>query len=154
MRPTKVFYWAALLAGIVPLTGTAAKEIAAQGPAALVMVVSKEGNSLDSISKGDAKKLLLGLTNTWSNGQKVVVVLRPQQSGERAQVLQKICGMTEAEYTRYEMQVMFTGHTAAKVQEAPTAAAVKSFVKANPGAVGFLHEADLDKELKVLLTVE
>jgi ABC-type phosphate transport system substrate-binding protein len=84
----------------------------------------------------------------------VVVVLRPQQSGDRAQVLQKICGMTEAEYTRYEMQVMFTGHTAAKVQEAPTAAAVKSFVKANPGAVGFLHEADLDKELKVLLTVE
>jgi ABC-type phosphate transport system substrate-binding protein len=118
------------------------------------MVISKNNASVTTVSKADAKRMILGQMSTWSGGQKVVVVLRGQQNPDRVALLQKLCGMSEAEYTRYEMQVMFTGRVAAKVQEEPSAAALKTFVKANPGAVGFVHETDVDKDLKTVLTVE
>jgi ABC-type phosphate transport system substrate-binding protein len=119
----------------------------------IVMVVNK-GNPADALSKGDAKKLLLGQTVNWPSGATVTVVMRPQQSADRVSVLQKLSGMTEAEYTRYEMQVMFTGRTAVAVQSEPSAAAIKSYVKSNPGAVGFLRESEVDGEVKQVLKVE
>jgi len=129
------------------------RPLLAQGADPIVMVVNK-GNPIEALSKGDAKKLLLGQTVSWPSGATVTVVMKPQQSADRVSVLQKLCGMTEAEYTRYEMQVMFTGRTAAAVQAQPSSAAVKSYVKSNPGAVGFVHQSDVDSEVKLVLKVE
>ena len=137
----------------VGATLNADRPLMAQGAAAIVMVVNK-ANGIGPISKADAKKLVLGQTATWPGGGKVTLVMRPEQSAERVSVLQKVCGMSEADYTRYEMQVMFTGRAAAVLQAEPSSAAVKSFVKANPGAVGFVHPGDVDSDIKAVLTIE
>ncbi len=125
----------------------------AQGHDPLVMVVNK-ANSESSVAKPEAKKLLLGTTAAWGDGKKVVVALRPQGSPDRVALLKDICGMTEAEFTRYQMQAMFTGRAAVKTQDEPSSAAIKAFVKANPGALGFIHESEVDKEVKSVMTLE
>jgi ABC-type phosphate transport system substrate-binding protein len=125
----------------------------AQGLESLVVVVNKT-NAAANLSKSDARKLLLGDTSSWPNGSKVLVILRSAGSPERAAALKKVCGMTESEYTRYELQVSFTGRTAATVREAPSAAAIKAQVKANPGAVGILRKGDADEDVKVVLTLD
>jgi ABC-type phosphate transport system substrate-binding protein len=124
----------------------------AQGHDPLVMVVNK-ANAAASIGKPEAKKLLLGSTNTWPDGKKVVVVLSPLGSADRVALLQGLCGMSQAEFTRYEMQAAFTGRESVRTQEEPSIASIKAFVKANPGALGFIHESEVDKDLKSVLTV-
>jgi ABC-type phosphate transport system substrate-binding protein len=128
--------------------------VAAQGVDSLVMIANKSNTSVSKMSKTDAKKLLLGQTTSWPNGGKVLIILRTVGSGDRAAVLQRVCGMSEAEYTRHNLQATFMGETAASVIEAPSATAIKSFVKSNPGAVGFLHVNEVDESVKAVWPVE
>jgi ABC-type phosphate transport system substrate-binding protein len=130
-----------------------APDSGAQAHDPMVMVVNK-ANATADVGKPEAKKLLLGTTGSWTDGKKVVVVLRPQGTPDRAELLKDICGMSEAEFTRYEMQAMFTGRVPVKTQEEPSSAAIKAFVKANPGALGFIHESEVDKDVKNVMTVQ
>jgi len=153
MKHKKSLRLLVLLAGLACANIQADRPLLAQGNDALVMVVNK-GNSSSSLTKSDAKRLVLGQTISWPGGGKVVLVMKPEQSADRASVLQKVCGMSEAEYTRYEMQVVFAGRPAAAVQIETSSAAVKSFVKSNPGAVGFVHHSEVDGDLKAVLSIE
>jgi ABC-type phosphate transport system substrate-binding protein len=126
----------------------------AQGADLLVMVVNKSNTAVPEMTKSDAKKLLLGEKTTWPNGGRVLVVLKPAGSADRAAVLEKICGMSEAEYTRYNLQAEFMGGTAAWVHQAASAVAVRSFVEANPGAVGFLRKSEVDDNLKAVWSLK
>jgi ABC-type phosphate transport system substrate-binding protein len=128
--------------------------VAAQRVDSLVMVTNRDNLSVSKMSKTDAKKLLLGQTISWPNGGRVLIILRTMGSGDRAAVLQGICGMSEAEYTRHNLQATFMGETVASVVEGPSATAIKSFVKSNPGALGFLHASELDDSVKAVWPVE
>jgi hypothetical protein len=128
-------------------------EQAAKGQDGLVMVVNK-ANSVTAVTKGDAKRMLLGQMAAWPGGGTVLMVLEPTHSSDHIAVLGKICGMKEADFTRYQMMVMFEGKPMLLPHEEASIAAVKSFVRDHPGAVGFVHSGDLDKELKAVLTVE
>ena len=119
----------------------------------IVMVASKV-NTAAAVSKNDAKKLLLGQTVTWPGGTSVIVVLTPAGSAQRTTVLAKLCGMTESDFTRYQMQVAFTGRTATTIHEEHSVAGVTSFVKSHPGAIGFLPKGEASDEVKVVLTVD
>ena len=125
----------------------------AQGADELVMVANKSNAPAASMTKGDAKKLLLGQTSKWSGGVPVIVVLTPAGSAERTQVLSKICGMNESDFTRYQLQIAFTGGTAATLHEEHSVAGVSAFVKGHPGAVGFLHKSEAGDDLKTVLTL-
>jgi hypothetical protein len=117
------------------------------------MVVNK-ANSVTAVTKGEAKRMLLGQMTAWPGGGQVLVVMEPPHSNDHAAVLDKICGMKEADFTRYQMMVMFEGKPMLLPHEEASVAAVKSFVRDHPGAVGFVHGGDLDKDLKAVLTVE
>lgn len=128
--------------------------VAAQRVDPLVMVANKSNAAVSKMNKSDAKKLLLGQITSWPNGGRVVVVLGNVGSVDRTAVLQKICGMNEAEYTRHNLQATFMGETVASVIQADSAAAVRSFVRVNPGAVGFLRQSDLDDNVKAVWSVD
>ncbi len=117
----------------------------------LVMIVNKGNAATMGMNLGEARKLLLGEISGWRTGAKVIVVLKPAGSADRAAILKKVCGMTEAAFTKYELQASFTGQNAATVHEAASAAMIKGMVKANPGAVGFLHKSELDDTVKSVL---
>jgi ABC-type phosphate transport system substrate-binding protein len=142
------------LVGVVLFANLAAGRLAiAQESGSLVMVVGKSIPEA-AVSKSDAKRMLLGQTTTWPNGSKVIVVLKPAGSKERATLLQVVCGMSEAEFTRYEMQVAFTGRSGTVMHDAGSPAAIKNFLKANPGAIGFLHPSEVDGDVKAVLKIE
>jgi ABC-type phosphate transport system substrate-binding protein len=144
----------ALIVGLAGLSLDANRQGLAQKADPLVMVVNKSNTAASDMTKIIARKLMLGETTSWPNGGKVVVVLRPVGNSDRATVLGKLCGMSEAEFTRHNLQAMFVGETVASVQQGATAAAVRSFVKGNPGAVGFVHMSEVDDNVKVVWTLE
>jgi ABC-type phosphate transport system substrate-binding protein len=128
--------------------------VAAQRLDSLVMVANKSNTAASKMNKSDAKKLLLGQTSSWPDGGRIRIVLQNVGSAERAAVLQKVCGMNEAEYTRHNLQATFMGETVAFVTQADSAAAVRSLVKTNPGAVGFLRQSEVDDNVKAIWSVE
>jgi ABC-type phosphate transport system substrate-binding protein len=153
MTRTRIGCLASLATLLLEASAPLAPKLAAQGHDPLVMIVNK-ANSEAAVAKPEAKKLLLGTTATWADGKKVIVAIRPAGSPDRAALMKDICGMTEAEFTRYEMQAMFTGRAAVKTQDEPSSIAIKAFVKANPGALGFIHESEVDKDVKSVLTLQ
>ena len=126
--------------------------VSAQSPGAMVLVASR-ASPIGSVTKAEAKKIMLGQTTAWPSGQKIMVVLRGQPSLDRDLMLTKICGMSESDYMRYEMQVMFTGRSAARLHDEPNDSAIKDLIKGNPSAIGFVHAVEVDKDLKVLLAI-
>jgi ABC-type phosphate transport system substrate-binding protein len=126
----------------------------AQEPDTLVMVANKANASAATLNKGEARKLILGQTISWPNGSKVIVAMRPAGNSERAVVLKKLCGMNESEYTRYGLQAMFTGQSVPPLHEVASSEAIKNFVKANPGAIGFLPKSEVDADVKAVLTLD
>jgi ABC-type phosphate transport system substrate-binding protein len=115
------------------------------------MVVNKDNTVAAGMNMQEARRLLLGETLNWRNGAKVVVVLGPAGNGDRVAVLKKVCGMSEAAYTRFEMQASFTGQTPATVEVGSTDAAIRNTVRADPGAIGFIHKSQVDKTVQTAL---
>jgi ABC-type phosphate transport system substrate-binding protein len=144
----------ALAIWLAPWSATADLPLRAQTADVLVMVANKSNTAASKMNKSEVKKLILGETTTWPGGEKVKVVMGGVGSVDRTAVLQRVCGMSEAEYTRHNLQASFMGETAAPVYQAASAAAVKNFVRANPGAVGFLHESEVDNSVKAVWSVQ
>jgi ABC-type phosphate transport system substrate-binding protein len=153
VKPRNAAFVLALSIGTLLWNASLNPLVVAQKIDPLLMVANKGNASVSNLNRSDAKRLLLGETTSWPNGQKVVVVLGTVGSANRTAVLQKVCGMSEAEYTRHNLQATFMGDTVASVVEAPSAAAVRSYVKANPGAVGFLRESEVDENVKAVWSV-
>lgn len=152
---SKIKTWLfALAAGFACSIVTQNRPLQAQQTETLVMVVNKGNTAVAGMTLAEAKKLLLGEITTWRGGTEVLVVLGPAGSSSRAAVLKKICGMSETVYTRYELQAAFSGQTAAVVTAAPTDEAIKEKIKANAGAIGFLHQNKVDQSVQSLLTLE
>jgi ABC-type phosphate transport system substrate-binding protein len=125
--------------------------VSAQADDVLVMVANRSNTVAAGMNMEQARRLLLGETLNWRNGAKVVVVLEPPGTSGRAEVLKKVCGMSEAAYTRYEMQASFTGQTPATVEVGTSDAAIKNSVRADPGAIGFIHKSQLDATVQTAL---
>jgi hypothetical protein len=61
---------------------------------------------------------------------------------ERSAFLKIVCGMSDADFSKYFMQAAFTGKSATPPKEVGSAAGVKSFVASSPGAIGFIKAED------------
>jgi ABC-type phosphate transport system substrate-binding protein len=144
----------ALAIWLAPWSITLDLPVGAQRADVLVMVANKSNTAATKMNKSDVKKLLLGETTSWPGGRKVLVVLGTIGSVDRTAVLQRVCGMSEAEYTRHNLQATFMGETVTSVYQAASSAAIRSFVKINPGAVGFLHESEVDNNVMAVWPME
>ena len=125
----------------------------AQGSESLVMICNKSVGGDEAMTTGVARKILLGETAQWG-GKGAIVVLPPPGDPLRAGILKKICSMSEQAFTRYRMQLAFTGGEPSRTEEAASDTAVKNMIKANPGALGFVHRSAADATVKVLLEIE
>lgn len=128
--------------------------VAAQNADPFVMIVNRGNSATAGMGKSSVKKLLLGETARWPNGENVTIVLKPVGSDERAALLNEICGMSEAEFTRHNLQAQFMGQPIASLHQERSPAALKNFVKSNSGAVGFLHRSETDESVKIAWVVQ
>lgn len=108
-----------------------------------IVVIVNNANPVDNLSIGELKKLFLGDRSRWDTGKAVAPVMLGPGAPERTAFLKIVCGMSDADLSKYFLQAAFTGKSATPPKEVGSAAAVKSFVASSPGAIGFVKAGDL-----------
>lgn len=126
----------------------------AQDANTLVVVVNKSNSAASALNKTEIKKILLGDKLQWPNGGQIAVIFEPPGNADRTAVLQAFCGMSEAVFTRRQLQASFSGGTPVVIREVQSAAEVKAALKTSPLAVGFLQKKDVDDSIRVVMPVE
>lgn len=122
----------ALLAATVLITGTA--------QAASYKVVVNNSVSVNSLSKKAASDLFLKKTTKWENGSAVAPVDQLESSNAREGFSKAVHGKTAAAVKSYWNQQIFSGRDVPPVEK-KSDAEVLSFVRSNPGAIGYVSEA-------------
>jgi len=115
----------------------------------LAIIVAKNV-AVDRVALPELRQLLRAEKSKTPDGLDVTLVTRERGSVERATVLREIYQLPDAGYEKYFMQKVFTGAMAAAPRLLPTANAMRKFVAANPGAIGYIRASDLDDSVKVL----
>jgi phosphate transport system substrate-binding protein len=138
----KLFCMIALIALTVPVLLLAADDD-------LVVVVNK-ANTASNLTKSQLRKLVLGEQGSWPGGAKVIVVLQSPGSAEHSGVLRSVCRMSEDDYNQHIMHASFSGDTGAAPKVVSSAAAARQLVASNPGAIAFLHPADVNDSVKAV----
>ncbi len=107
-----------------------------------IVVIVNSANPVENLSLGDLKKLFLGDKGRWDTGKAVAPVMAGG-APERAAFLKIVCGMSNADMSKYFMQAAFTGRSVTPPKDVGSAAAVKNAVSVSPGAIGFVKASDL-----------
>jgi ABC-type phosphate transport system substrate-binding protein len=107
-----------------------------------IVVIVNSANPVDNLSLSDLKKLFLSDRSRWDTGKAVAPVMVAAGAPERSAFLKIVCGMSDADFSKYFMQAAFTGKSATPPKEVGSAAGVKSFVASSPGAIGFIKAED------------
>jgi ABC-type phosphate transport system substrate-binding protein len=137
-----MFCTVAILAiGVAVWSTVTARPVWAAGDAIVVIVNS--ANPVDNLSVGELKKLFLSDRSRWDTGKAVAPVMMAAGAPERAAFLKAVCGMSDADFSKYFLAAAFSGKSATPPKEVGSASAIKSFVAASPGAIGFLKAGDL-----------
>lgn len=107
-----------------------------------IVVIVNAANPVDNLSMGELKKLFLSDRSRWDTGKAVAPVMLSPGAPERTSFLKTVCAMNDGDLGKYFMQAAFTGKSATPPKEVSSASAVKSFVAASPGAIGFVKALD------------
>lgn len=108
-----------------------------------IVVIVNSANPVDNLSVGELKKLFLGDKSRWDTGKAVAPVMVGPGAPERAAFLKIVCGMSDADLSKYFMQAAFTGKSVTPPKDVSSAGAVKGAVAGSPGAIGFVKAGDL-----------
>jgi ABC-type phosphate transport system substrate-binding protein len=107
-----------------------------------IVVIVNTSNPVDNLTVGELKKLFLSDRSRWDTGKAVAPVMLAPGAGERTSFLKIVCGMNDADLSKYFMQAAFTGKSATPPKEVGSSGAVKAFVASSPGAIGFVKGLD------------
>ena len=136
------------LLGLVVLTASAGWTAPAAGPSYRVVVNS--ANAASSMSREDVAKLFLKKTTSWPGGQAVMPVDQGKDSAVRKAFSQGVLNKDVSSVESYWQQQIFSGR-AVPPTEKGNDADVLAFVRANPGAVGYVSGgAELGASVKEL----
>ena len=106
-----------------------------------VMIVNQD-NPQTSITKAQITNIFLGNSTKWNNGQKALPIDQPKSTTPGKAFLAKIVGMSEADYKKIWVEKMLSGQ-AEPLPVKPSDEEIIKFVKENPGAVGYIDNANL-----------
>jgi|SRR5208282_3623210 len=119
-----------------------------------VDIVVNKSNSLNSLSREEARRIFMGEKSSWPGGKHITVLMLAPGHVERALILREVYEMNESDYTKYFLQEVFTGHIQFPPKDITSAQQMKAHLAANPGAIGYLSQPDVDGSLKVLLVLQ
>jgi len=122
----------------------------AQDKSAQLAVIIGKSSQLDNVSSADLAKIFKAEKAKAPDGTRFVITMLATGLPERDAALKGIYGMSEAEYGKFFLQATFTGAVQAAPKNYPSAAALKQFVAATPGAIGYIRASDLDDTVKAV----
>lgn len=146
MKTTR-FAFVALLASLA----SAALSAPAPAPApGAYRVVVNSANAASSMSREDVARLFLKKLTVWPGGQAAQPVDQSKQSAARKAFSQAVLSKDVSAVESYWQQAIFSGRSVPPLEKASDAE-VLAFVRANPGAVGYVSGgADLGASVKEL----
>jgi ABC-type phosphate transport system substrate-binding protein len=107
-----------------------------------IVVIVNSSNPVSNLTISDLKKLFLSDRSRWDTGKAVAPVMVGPGAPERTVFLKIVCGMNDAEFSKYFLQAAFTGSSATPPKAVGSAQDVKSVVAGSPGAIGFVKAQD------------
>lgn len=116
--------------------------------AAVVVIGNPQG--VDSLSADAVKQLYLGKGQQLPNGAKAELFELAEGSAERVEFHGKTTGRSDAQLQSNWSRLVFTGKATAPVVVADSAAMIAA-IKANPNAIGYIDEAAVTGDVKVLV---
>jgi ABC-type phosphate transport system substrate-binding protein len=97
--------------------------------------------------------IFLGKSNTLPGGAAAAAADLPESAPLREQFYTKVTGKSSAQVKAGWSRLVFSGK-ATPPKELGSAADVKSFVAANPDAIGYIEKSAVDASVKVVLSVD
>ncbi|MFM2607718.1 phosphate ABC transporter substrate-binding protein [Vibrio chagasii] len=118
--------------------------------AAAGMVVIGNSAGVDTLTNADVKKLFMGKSNQLGNGSKAQIVELVDGAAGRISFHEVATGRSESQLQSAWARLVFTGKAEAPIQVADYSAVINQ-VATNANAIGYVDEAALTSEVKVLL---
>jgi len=124
-----------------------------RAPDSVLTIVVNKSNPMDSITKKQLRDLLLGEVTLWPNNQHVTLVEREASSRTFQKMLQVLLKMSEAEYTRWLLDLEFRAQTPPLIKTLNSDEGANKFVFNVPGAVAItdgVPGGTISSQVKVL----
>lgn len=116
---------------------------------AQTLIVASDTSPLASLSKSEVRQLYMGNAGSVGNA-KVTLLDMPDGSAVRQSFYNSVAGKSESQLKSYWARMIFTGRGSPPKQVRSPKEMART-LKANPQALGYLKEDDLQPGLKVLL---
>lgn len=113
-------------------------------------VIVNPANKLDGVTTKELQRYFKAEKTKTPEGLRLVIVMQDVGRPERNAALKNIYKMNEAQYTNFFVEATFTGSVTAAPKSVASGAAVKRFIAATPGGIGYVLSSDIDKSVKSL----
>jgi hypothetical protein len=109
-------------------------------------IVTKKTNT-NPITKAQLKRLLLGQGAAWPGGAKMNLVLGPPGEPSRLAALKQIAGLTDAEFNKQVLRLIFVGRGDVAPETLASIAVVRQTVGASAETVGIIPPGEVTAAL-------
>ena len=116
---------------------------------ALAIIVHRS-NPVDELSSAQLTRIYMFDIQNWPHGRKITVMVREKGQPDRAEAINLICGIAEAEYERHVLLQTFRGSLGPGPRSIQSVSAMLRFVFNVPGAIGYIPADQIDGSVKVL----
>ncbi|NGP87847.1 substrate-binding domain-containing protein [Fodinibius halophilus] len=134
---------------ITTLLGVFLIAFATEATAQSYKVIVNSANSTESISKKNLSEIFLKNKTKWDDGSSISPVDLKSSSATRKAFSNDVLGRDVGAIRSYWQQAAFSGKGTAPVERSSDAEVI-TFVKNNPGAVGYISESTDASGVKVL----
>jgi hypothetical protein len=138
----------ALLAGLVIMAARPVSPLAAQSSD--IAVVVHPDVALDNLPLTELRRMLLGDREFWPSGVRVTLLLRAPIAKERDVAVQRVCGMSEAQFRQHWIAKVFRAETPNSPKIVYSNEMALDQVSRVPGALTFVEAAAVGRGMKVL----
>ena len=107
-----------------------------------IVVIVNQANPVQNVTMAELRKIFLSDRNRWDTGKNIAPVIAARGAVERVAFLKIVCGMRDAEFSKFFLQAAFTGKDVTPPREVLSGRDVKSIVAVSPGAIGFIRALD------------
>lgn len=121
----------------------------AVGAGDVAVVVHPEVQA-DDLSFAELRRIMLGDRQFWSPGKRAIVLVPGPVAPERTLLLEKIYGMTEAQYRQYWMAKLFRAEATTEPKAVLSNLEAVELVVVIRGAIALVDAQDVPQGLKVL----
>jgi hypothetical protein len=118
----------------------------------VVTVVSSK-SSIRALSKSDVADIFLGKVIRVAEGAPAVPIDQPESSVVREEFYRETTGKTLAQLKSHWSKILFTGR-GQPPRMVPDSAEVKKALAANPFAIGYIEDTEIDPSVRVLRAPE